>query len=219
MSARALLVSVCLAVMATQPMATAQSCPEVLTQLELSVDHAPIELNNRISQAELTTMARSGIATLGHHARPLGLTTARLAYGFQFDLMANEQAGRVCAAPRQVTLRLGYDQMLVHILDRYRPGSCQYEAVYEHEQEHVRINFDTLQRYLPPIEAAVRRAIDTQFPVRAASTAEAEQMASRILSTALDQAVQVMLADRNARHQQLDSPDSYRWTANRCPTW
>ncbi|MCA8933170.1 MAG: hypothetical protein KDA49_11920, partial [Rhodospirillaceae bacterium] len=155
----------------------------------------------------------------GHHAWPLGLITARRAYGYTFDLLMTEGPGRVCGVPRNVTIRLGYDQMLVHILARYRPGSCQYEAVLEHEQEHVRINYETLQRYLPAIEDAVRRAISNQFPVRGTSTADAQRIAGTILGTALEQAVQVMLADRNARHRQLDSVDSYRATSSRCPSW
>ncbi|MCB9958034.1 MAG: hypothetical protein H6843_05395 [Rhodospirillaceae bacterium] len=217
--ARLLLVLACLGLPAVPGAAWAQVCPQILPDITLDVQQVPITLDNSVTQAELAAQAGTAIATVGHHATALGLTTARLAYGYSFNVVMSEDSGRVCGMPRDITIRVGYDQMLVHILERYRPGSCQYEAVLEHEQEHVRINYDTLQRYLPAIEEAVRRAVSNQFPVRGTSTDDVQRLAGTILGTALEQAVQVMVSDRNARHRQLDSVDSYRATSSRCPSW
>ncbi|MCA8934451.1 MAG: hypothetical protein KDA49_18365, partial [Rhodospirillaceae bacterium] len=79
--ARLVLVLACLGLLAAPGSAAAQECPRVLPEISLDVQHAPIELDNTVTQADLTAQAGTAIATVGHHATALGLTTARLAYG------------------------------------------------------------------------------------------------------------------------------------------
>ncbi|MGD9508119.1 MAG: hypothetical protein AB7X49_06155, partial [Geminicoccaceae bacterium] len=53
------------------------------------------------------------------------------------------------------------DRELTVLIDRkYRPGSCEYQAILDHEQEHVRINADALEDLGARLELRLRALLD-----------------------------------------------------------
>jgi hypothetical protein len=116
---------------------------------------------------------------------------------------------------------LSYQQLDVNIASEYAPGSCQYEAVLDHENEHVEV----AQRVMEPYAQLIQRALmsveipTARSPIAVNSPehahAKVEATFERILLPVRDQLVRTL----EEQQAHVDTPDNYRWTAQRCSKW
>ena len=178
-----------------------------------------VELLTNRSEQEIGRLAGTGAATVGDHQRHLGLTTAQFGLSLRAEYASRTAGGVTCIYPTRITVEIGYTSVTIYVARQYRRGSCQYDAIMEHENEHVRINRDTLAEHLALIEADLLDAARAGFPLQSASVERATDYGMDLLTTELRQGVDRMIADREAQHAQLDSPESYARTQAECPTW
>mgnify|MGYP002713831711 CR=1 FL=1 len=147
-----------------------------------------------------------------------GLTAVELAHEFVYTLArVTKPDGTACVALDSVQARIANRNMTVFVLDRYGEGSCEREAILDHEFEHVEINRDVVriagERLRAQLEALASRwrgrwlTMDGEATIRT----EIENTVEKVLDAVREQAA--------ARHAELDTPQSYARTQGRCDGW
>lgn len=107
----------------------------------------------------------------------------------------------------------------IYIAREYPKGSCQHQAILEHERRHVLTDRRVVGEYMPQIEASVRAAVAKRpsvGPVKGDPEDVQKQMAGHI-DRAVSEAVDKMYAERRRRQQALDSREEYDRISGSCP--
>lgn len=160
-----------------------------------------------------------GSATLG--GRVLGATDGSTRVETRFTIrQQSDGAGHVCTVVDRAEMRIGFDgPVRVDVSPRYRPGSCEHEAIKSHEMRHVGL-----------MEGAVRDGASTgrrvaeaaaagwwrEGPVgREAATAEVEALLRNVVGR-IKADVDRQIRESNLR---FDRPSEYRSVLARCTNW
>lgn len=77
-----------------------------------------------------------------------------------------------CITLKSVEATVGYSDFLVRIDMRHSPGTCSYDAVLSHEDEHIRAYLSVIDDYADELRSAVYSAANSIMPVFAASSDE-----------------------------------------------
>lgn len=181
-----------------------------------------VVLDNRRSREDLRAMqTQSGKAgAFGAGWTPVGLTLTELKYGMRVKVEAfPASGGGYCARLTEVAADIGFDRMNVFIADRFRPGTCAYTSISEHEMTHVAVFRQTLDVYHPRMQRRLERAANNLGAVRAASAEAAASALQKALRAAVDPLFSEMNRTMDRNNAQLDTPQRYRAEQSRCPEW
>lgn len=167
--------------------------------------------------AEIRSRAARSGSGLPAGAMARGLTVDDLAAEARTTLsMVTRGQGR-CVALQAIdgTVRSRAVEVLI---DRdYRPGSCQYRVILEHEREHVRINAGALARLGELLEQRLRELADRWagrwLPAGGEAGLEEE------LGQALEEATREARGEAEERHRAIDTAEAYAAVQARCERW
>lgn len=70
-----------------------------------------------------------------------------------------------CVALKNVDATIGYSDFLVQIDISHRPNTCSYNAILQHEDEHIRAYLSVIDDNMDLIKKSVKIASDTIIPV------------------------------------------------------
>lgn len=204
--------------------ARAEPCdpiPGPTPAFSFNVNLGQVSINPNLSRDQLQSLqARRGGTGIRAGWQPIGLTLADVQMHTQVRVQAVPVGrGLYCARLTAVEATMGVDRIEVYVASRYRPGSCQYESVLEHEMRHVAIFRDAVQRFAPAVR---RRLEETARAMPAISAPSAEESAQR-LQAQLQRQVQPIFKEMNRvidrANRLLDSPENYAREQTRCPSW
>lgn len=149
---------------------------------------------------------------------PLGLTIGR----YDLEVTVNSHSIRdgdgYCSRLRTAHVEIGLKQLDVIVDRRFAPGSCERQAVLDHEDQHVEVFREALHYYLPALERALAQTV---LP-RSISVADTDAARAAYLGPITDSLKPVFAAinsrarDGNAR---LDLPERYAVVFGRCRGW
>lgn len=125
-----------------------------------------------------------------------------------------------CASLAEVEATWLQTPTTVDVASQYRPGSCEYSAVLEHENEHVRLNRRAYDLYAPRIEARLRELAASIKPV--STTEPPQRVAERIgaqLTAGIKPLTDAATQEMHRSNAAIDTPESYRALAGRCRGW
>ena len=120
-----------------------------------------------------------------------------------------------------VNVELSYHQLDVNIAAEYEPGSCQYEAILDHEKEHVQV----AQRILSPYAQQIRQALTTlsiptrDLPALADSPEQARAQVQAVLRQTLVPVHNQMNQIVREQQADVDTLENYRRTWRQCRRW
>ena len=151
---------------------------------------------------------------------PIGLTVAELSVRYEtgFYYWKAQSVGH-CVALAETAVSIGYDEMTVYVSREYPEGSCEYDAISAHEEEHVRINREVLQAYEGKFKAALARVLQGKKAIFAHTKDEARRAYLRELRRQVDSVASEMASERNRRNGAIDSEDNYRRLMAPCANW
>jgi hypothetical protein len=201
-----------------EPCADSAEAPPAFS---FNVNLGQIAVTANLSRDQLQSLqSRRGGTGIRAGWQPIGLTLADVQMHTQVQIQAVPAGrGRYCARLTAVEATMGVDRIDVFVANRYRPGSCQYESVLEHEMRHVAIFRDAVQRFAPAVR---RRLEETARALPAVSAPSADEAAKR-LQARLQRQVQPIFKEMNRAidraNQLLDSPENYAREQTRCPSW
>jgi len=151
---------------------------------------------------------------------PLGLTVADLAMRFETRFYYSEAptVGH-CAALAEAKVIVGYPEITVYISSDYAEGSCEYDTILAHENEHVAINRAVLQAHQGAFEEALRRVLRAKKAIYTLRKEEARSAYILELQRQLRPVAAEMVADRNLKNGAIDTRDNYLRLMSRCSNW
>lgn len=188
-------------------------------ELAVTLDPGEVAYDYGRSREEIGAMAAAGGGTIPGGV-PLGLTAAEELLQIRVTSRRLEREAAWCQAPAEVAIEVGYSRLEIFVDERYPEGSCQRRVIEEHENEHVRINQESLSDWRGPIETAARGVVAGWG--WATDEAGPEALAERFqqeLAAALDAALAGPRAERDRRHATIDAPEAYAELTARCPSW
>lgn len=184
--------------------------------VDIQIEVEEPKIYNNLSKAELGTSNSHG-----RRSQILGTTQSgvRLSLKTQDKYLQNRDG--YCFWVEQAVVKLSYHQLDVHIASDYQPLSCQYEAVLDHEREHVAVAQGIMQPYKQQISAALTTlSIPTRdIPSHADSPEEVRATIKQVFEDALYPVIERMNQVMAERQAEVDTIENYRRTWRRCRSW
>ena len=156
-------------------------------------------------------------------ATTMGLTIANITHQIQIEpdtrKIANNQT---CIVLNKVKLTVSIPELNVYIDKKYKPGSCQYSVISQHEQKHVRIHQNGLKASKDKLQKALDEAVKEQKPIPLSRYEHPQQKINKQLQNItrkVEIAIKEVQDEINKRNQALDTPESYRHESRKCPKW
>jgi hypothetical protein len=149
---------------------------------------------------------------------PYGLTIGRYDLEVTVNTDSMRDGSGYCAQLRAAHVEIGLKQIDVVVDRRFASGSCQREAVLDHEAQHVEVFREAVRYYLPALERALAgTALPLNLHVADRNAARAAYLVpiTDSLKPVFD-AINGRARDGNTR---LDMPESYAAVFKRCSHW
>jgi hypothetical protein len=173
-----------------------------------------------VAAAEAEIRRRAGAAGKSTRGDAItrGLTVSETATEAGYTLAkATLPDGTGCVALKGIEARVA-DRGVTLLVDRsYRPGSCEYRAILDHEQEHVRINAEALRQTGRLLEEQLE-AVAGRWGGRWSAPEQAPRI-DEAVGRAVREATAAARGEAEARHRRLDTPESYAEAQERCGNW
>lgn len=174
------------------------------------------------AQADIQRSALSPIATTDGTLG--GLTVYQLSLHYQVNLRSLTPPGykTLCVQATALDIHIDTPRLEIFIPREYPRGSCEHQAVYDHEKEHVAILRQAVAAFAPELEDKLRNLpeLTTLFSPQWALTAKdylaAIEPRLRKLLEPFEQKLYAELAERNSA---LDSPANYQRITDQCQNW
>ena len=152
----------------------------------------------------------------------LGMTVSKLKITGNAEPDIQTGAGQICVQVKKFNLVLGYDIIDVYIDKKYKPGTCEYEVVKEHENYHVRVSQEAMLFFKPNIDEALKKAVSKLKPVYVHSQADAQRAFENQFKQVV-QDIQPLLDHINKKIAEknyiIDTPESYMETTKLFKNW
>lgn len=170
------------------------------------------------------SMGKAQLGTSNIHGRErqiLGTTNSGLALRWSYSYQIRDWKNVYCFWVASVEVEISYRQLDVNIASEYEPGSCQYEAVLDHEYEHVQVAQSVMQPYSRQIQQALTSlAIPTShLPSVANSPEDAREEVEEVFRRTLGPVREKIDRLLQVNQAVVDTKENYRKTFRRCAKW
>lgn len=207
-----------LALTAAATPALAQPRCKAMAEPEIRIDFAqPRPTLDTLPMADLRRLSRDGF---GEHEQALGLYKAELHTSMKVEFSTAGDGKVACIGLRVVAVDVQLAERRIYLARELQRGTCRYDATLAHEQQHARIDDVIFARELPIVRAAIARAAAENGVIGpvpagdlAAHRADIGERMQRVLRHELDRVNELRRREQGA----IDTPESYRREAQRCP--
>ncbi|MGY8990206.1 MAG: hypothetical protein ACKVHL_01245 [Rhodospirillales bacterium] len=201
----------------------ALQCPGATDPIEITVEPLFGTINYRMgnTRVDLQRIAgRHAGRSLPGNWYPLGMTQTESIIRAKSEFTIQPlQSGRFCAYPSSVLVSVGYPAFTVWVDRRYRQGSCEYQAILDHEHDHVKIYRDQLRLHIDDIHQRVAEILRRQQPVFATSSGHATERAKRQLFRRILPLNRRLQRAADVTNHQIDTVSSYQAIHDLCQNW
>jgi len=190
--------------------------------IALTRNQGPVRLNNIRNQSELKRMQqRNGTSqAFGAEWTPVGLTLTELKYQMKVGIEARKIGPKsYCARLSKVEANIGYDKFDVFIAKKFRPGTCAYDSISDHEMTHVSVFTAGLDEFYPRMRHRLERATGALSTIIVSNPQVAAKRLQQRLRHTIDPLFKEMNRTLNRRNGLLDTPERYRLEQSRCSDW
>ena len=155
--------------------------------------------------------------------RTLGFTSYEtkneVSLGIRFLKSSDEEIG--CAWLSELTTAFSVTLVDVFVPSEYRPGTCPYEQIKIHEEQHVQILRETHSEFLEGLKQMLERGSfhDSSSPITADSTAAAKAEISSEIERAINDFLKDFSDTLAARQRAIDTPENYAFIHSKCTEW
>lgn len=192
-------------------------CQRVTPYVSVSANPGYVRYITHLSRDEFLRRAPTKMSP-----NTLGMTVSKLGLSGSAEPEIQQNGITACVQIGRMKIEIGYETLDVYIDKKYKPGTCEYEVVKEHENYHVRVSQEAMSFFKPDIEDALEKAVARVQPVYVKSQKEAERVfqkqfhqVMRELQPLIDH-INKKIAEKN---YEIDTPESYRETTALCRNW
>jgi hypothetical protein len=185
-------------------------------QVNVDLDVGTPQIYNDRTKAQLGTSNSHG-----RQRQVLGTMQGNVDLRWFINYQVTEVSNGTCFWVASADVELSYLQLDVNIAAEYKPGSCQYAAILDHEKQHVRV----AQKIMSPYAQQIKQALTTlsiptpDLPSVADSPEQAreevQEVFRRVLLPVRDQMNKLV----RARQAEVDTLQNYRRTFKQCRRW
>ncbi|MEO5362493.1 MAG: hypothetical protein H7838_02540 [Magnetococcus sp. DMHC-8] len=190
-------------------------CPALGTDVPVEVrfNQAQPYVDDQHSRSWIQEQARA----LNH---PIGLTVSRLSHTLTAHFLTRRITGRnQCVYLKSLSLVLEYPNTTVYVDNAYPPGSCEYQAIYQHEMEHVRILNTHQEKFLPSWRARLQTLAHKTRPLLSENSQQAQQEILHALDRAVRKEIEQLDKIQKAAQAAIDTPRNYTKVRASCRQW
>lgn len=212
---------IAVALVALAPIGAQAACsgPWPAPTFAVAVEDPPVAYDFNEDRAALAKIAgKNGMPSLGQAEIPYGITIGR----YDLDIVVETDSVRngpgLCTHLRSAHAVVGLKQLDVVIDRRFGAGSCQRQAVLDHERQHVEIFREAIRYYEPAIERALAAATIPKS-VSVADRDAARDAYLRPLTEAVAPIFEAINGRARAGNAQIDIPRTYNEVFEKCPSW
>lgn len=206
---------------------SAFNCPTDPAATLLSVVHLtskpiPIRYFHDHSTAQIEAMRHMFFHSNMMHNPGLTQAEHGLKTNFKLQGLQHGRNGPICVWVESVDIDFSWRRMDVYISSQYGRGSCPYQVILDHENQHVAINTRTFEKYRALMLQALRGATD--IPTKAAPlVVQSLQGGKALITQRIDRAVmplyEAFQRELLAENAKIDTLENYRRTQARCAQW
>lgn len=172
------------------------------TKIIITTHQNGFEIIDRLSSRALNTKSKSSYA--GDYV--VGLTSLESTTQIDFDgpVWQDDETGGECFAPH-IEISLHYAPIQIFIGNEFKPGSCSYGVILEHEKQHVRL----YQENLPRVENILRSLMEKRFANKPlyAPTGKSKQLLENEIDTLWRPLIRTEFAKIQIEQNLLDSDE------------
>lgn len=187
------------------------------TDVHVHIEVPPAPVNHGLSISELTHRK--------FHNEPSGQVLGLM--DPDLDIQARARPGitqhsdHVCFWLEEIDVELVYKSIEIFVAREYKRGSCEYIAILDHENKHVEIAKDNLEKFRAKIRYALTSLLipSPRRPVKVASVEEVEPYYEKLFEEVLQPIYEEMWEDLISAQAAIDTPQSYAKVNARCTNW
>lgn len=127
------------------------------------------------------------------------------------DLTAIEDG--FCVALKNIDVKMGYSDFLVQIDISHKPGSCSYNAILQHEDEHIRAYLSVIEDNMNLFQKSIQSAAQSIVPVFVKNEQDVEKAIDKLNDELQNHPDIILLkqqihADEEIRNKNVDINDT-----------
>ena len=154
----------------------------------------------------------------------LGLTSADFSIKYDFGFERYKINEGVCAILSNINFVIGYKNIEVLIDDKYKPNTCEYNAIKEHEQGHIDIYKSELKYYGNLILKELRRIAGDVGPMFFDEKISEKKLGDKIQKTVFENKNIGIIKSKLAKalinkNKDYDSSEEYSRVKGLCKGW
>ena len=153
------------------------------------------------------------------HERALGVTYSEVVFYLEGNTRIVPRSGGYCVYLETIGAEFGWKRMEVHIAREFPRGTCEYNAVLDHENQHVSIIRRALNDHAPRLRAELERELSRQQPLFTRNPQTAADAAVADLYGRMEGVVDRFQQMQAPRHAAIDSTKNYGAINDLCPNW
>lgn len=176
--------------------------------------------NNRLTVAGIRNLFSTRGAPLGErHQKALGVTYVETMLSMQAATRIKPQGRGFCVYIDRVDADFGWDRMEVYVAAEYKPGSCEYRMVLDHENQHVAINQRALGDSAPRVRAALEAILRDQGPLYVADASRGADQALTAIHTRMNGSLDAFQRTMAEGNGVIDTDSNYEAVSQMCEGW
>jgi len=153
------------------------------------------------------------------HQQALGVTFVETRFSLAGSTEGQRRGSGYCVYLETVQAEFGWNKMEVFVASEYPPGSCEYNAVLDHENQHVSINNTVLRELAPRIRAELEALLSQERAVFTSNPRAAGDQALRALHAKMDSILDAYEAELRRRNAVIDTAKNYAAINDLCRDW
>jgi hypothetical protein len=176
----------------------------------------PVVLDRSFSAQALTTTSGSAVGK-GHIVLGHGGGTMQIRGGLESSVQGDAREG-YCLKIRSVDIEIEI-MPKIKLANHLRPNTCEYKAVYQHEQFHVAVLGQTMQVAAQQMPSIVNSHLQQLYTNLSNSGSNPQYMNARLqaeFSRTLSAINTQMSAHMNSEQNKIDNPTEYARVQNSC---
>lgn len=151
-----------------------------------------------------------------------GLGGGEIGFDTETRFEIAESAGQACVNLTEIDV-IFYAKPEVHVASNFQKGSCEYNAVIEHEKKHIAVLRDFIREYSPKVKAQiqdiVRQSRIAIGPFKTSRIDAAQQKLQQDFMRKIEAYSAQIIPVLAARQSQIDAPEEYERVQAQCRKW
>lgn len=184
-----------------------------LADVNVMVTTNPVQVDNTKSVRELQNFKIDTVNPYGADALTEvgGLMSGGLQMKTNVEVSWETDKRTACFWYKTVNVTMHIDPT-IYIASQWKPGSCKYAAILDHEKKHVLVDRQVATEWRPQVEAYLQKQVNrigVIGPYPAAKAAATRESMTELIAKAMDAVSKPVNEDRMRRQQAIDNRNEY----------